>query len=183
MGLSNGAYTLGLIIGPLLHGALYAINIQYPWLFGGALVLLGGLVMVGMVLKWPELRVAQKSEIEQHQMTTEQIANWKYIPDKVRRKDYIRLGKALGVMLSDKNYYWIQYFDRLMVFLDTVFTTINTTYLEQRIQEINLLFRQIDQAREVEWITIYCSSYSKNIITISLSNLSNEYNHSFTMFI
>ena len=58
MGLSNGAYTLGLIIGPLLHGALYAINIKYPWLFGGGLVLLGGLVIIAMVLKWPELRVA-----------------------------------------------------------------------------------------------------------------------------
>ena len=66
----------------------------------------------------------------------------------MRRKDYIRLDKTLGVMLSDKNYHWIQYFDRLMVFLDTVFPTINTTNLEQRIQEINLLFRQIDQARE-----------------------------------
>ena len=81
-------------------------------------------------------------------MTRKQIANWKYIPGKVRRKDYIRFDKALGVMLSDKNYHWIQYFDRLMVFLDTVFTTINTTYLEQRIQKTNLLFRQIDQARE-----------------------------------
>ena len=51
-------------------------------------------------------------------------------------------------MLSDKNYNWIKYFDRLIVFLDTVFPPMNATDLEQRIQEFNVWTSQMNQARE-----------------------------------
>ena len=62
--------------------------------------------------------------------------------------NYIRLGKALGVMLSDKKYNWIKYFDRLIEYLDTVFPPINETSLEIRNQEIRHLLSQMNQARE-----------------------------------
>merc|ERR1712130_919749 len=108
MGILNAAGQIGLIFGPMVHGLLYSINKAFPFYMGSIPVYLSSVIVVFMMCKWPELRKPESKKDDALPMDNEM--DWKYAPERVTKKDYMKLGKAFGAMLSDNNYHWVKYF-------------------------------------------------------------------------
>ena len=86
----------------MLHGILYGFNKSIPFWVGSSTVIIAGFILIFMMYQWPELRDPPKKDASlSYELDGE---NWRYIPDKISRKDYMRLGKAFGVMLSQKEF-------------------------------------------------------------------------------
>ena len=60
MGLSNAFVSLGRIVGPLLGGLLFDVNMSYPYVAGAAIMLVG--VAISLILGG-EQRTALKQQI------------------------------------------------------------------------------------------------------------------------
>ena len=44
------------VIGPLLHGSLYDINISYPFWIAGICCFIAAFIVIGMITKWSKLK-------------------------------------------------------------------------------------------------------------------------------
>ena len=75
------------------------------------------------------------------------LEKWRYIPDKISRKDYMRLGKAFGVMLSQKEYRWKTHFDKLLGLLDTMFPPLRTDTEEHLREDIEFVLINAKEVR------------------------------------
>merc|ERR1739842_88682 len=101
-GIVSASSSVSAIIGPIMHGSLYAIDTSYPFYVGTGCCVLGAVLMLTMILVWPRLRAQGKPAVMTDSLDLSLIdkQNWTYVADKPTRKDYYRLGKALGTMLS-----------------------------------------------------------------------------------
>eukprot|EP00484_Ammonia_sp_Unknown_P004338 CAMPEP_0197077428 /NCGR_PEP_ID=MMETSP1384-20130603/212617_1 /TAXON_ID=29189 /ORGANISM="Ammonia sp." /LENGTH=373 /DNA_ID=CAMNT_0042516295 /DNA_START=9 /DNA_END=1133 /DNA_ORIENTATION=+ len=122
LSLVSASQSVSLIIGPLLMGYLYGLSPRYPFHAGGVAVFLGIGLLIAMMCKWPEL-TAPSQAVTSVGVDDE---DWVYVADKVHRKDYMRLGKALGTMLSERHYKWVSNFPLLIEYLDLLFPVIGT---------------------------------------------------------
>merc|ERR1712083_327193 len=91
-----------LIIGPLMMGALYGLDIRFPFWACAACQSASAVVMVGMLIKYPELRRPKKVKVDEEADDDGEPENWVFVADTVTRRDYMKLGKAFGTMLSQK---------------------------------------------------------------------------------
>jgi len=138
-----------LIIGPLMMGALYGLDIRFPFWACAGCQSLGALVMVGMLLKYPKLRGVKKEKKDDDAVTEDVVPeDWVYVPDKVTRKDYMKLGKGLGTMLSQKNYLWVKYMPQLFNLLDTMFSELPIDSYQRHMAGINYIVENAKQTKE-----------------------------------
>ena len=103
-----------------------------------------------MLIKWPQLKYPEKKNKDDDlydNVLFELDENWQYIPDKIAKKDYMRLGKALGIMLTDKNYKWKTYFDSLLQLLDTMFPELRNDSGQNRLHDLRFIFKNAKQVR------------------------------------
>merc|ERR1712013_363148 len=119
-GLINAAAGVSQVIGPMLHGALYQMDTAYPFYVGAGCCV------------WCE----------------EEKAKWRYTADVPTRKDYMRLGKAVGTMMSEKNYLWVKYFDAMVKGLDVVFPVLSIESFEAYNEDINHMMSTHRDARD-----------------------------------
>jgi len=138
-----------LIIGPLMMGALYGLDIRFPFWACAGCQSLGALVMVGMLIKYPKLRGVKKEKKDDDAVTEDvDPEDWVYVPDKVTRKDYMKLGKGLGTMLSQKNYLWVKYMPQLFNLLDTMFSELPIDSYQRHMAGINYIVENAKQTKE-----------------------------------
>lgn len=127
-GLINAASGVSQVIGPMVHGALYGIDTAYPFYLGAGCCAAAALVLAAMTAAWPEFRCpAQKERVDVggRVWSEEEKATWVYTADVPSRKDYMRLGKAVGTMLTERNYLWVKYFDAVIKGMDTIFPALS----------------------------------------------------------
>jgi len=151
LGIADAADNVANIIGPLMHGALYGIDKRYTWYAASACCLLGGCVLIIMVIIWPELRYPIKEQKDKTDlMSDEELASvdWKFIPDKVSKKDYIKLGKALGVMLSNKKYQWVKNMNATLQYLDMTIPILDDTNLNIRRDNVKYMLAQAKETND-----------------------------------
>ena len=109
--------TASFVVGPLLFGYIYTLDIRNPFYACAVTEFIAALIMVAMLVKWPELRRPKKVKTDD----AAQDEEWTYVADTVSKKDYTKLGKGLGTMLSRKHYLWVSNMDGLFDLLDTMF--------------------------------------------------------------
>lgn len=150
-GLINAASGVSQVIGPMVHGALYGTDTAYPFYVGAGCCVGAAMVLAAMAVGWPEFRCpAQKAKIDAvgRVWSEEEKASWRYTADVPTRKDYMRLGKAVGTMMSEKNYLWVKYFDAMMKGLDVVFPTLSTDSFEAYNEDITHMLASHRDARD-----------------------------------
>ena len=146
LGLASVANNISLIIGPMVHGILYGINKSYPFYVGGICVFIGGLIVIIMICKWPYLRYPDDKDKDEDKDGMNDII-WEYKQDKINKKDYMRLGKAFGVMLSERKYKWKTYFTQLIQLLDTMFPELRTDTEENIRHDIQWIMKSAKEVR------------------------------------
>lgn len=144
LGFSSVAQNIALIIGPLLCGFLYEFNKGYPFYLGSVMVFIAAAILIMMICKWPELGIPKK--VKDDESSTEVDKDWKWTQDKFTKKDYMRLGKAFGTMLANKNYNWKSHFDTTLKCLDTMFPPIRVDSQENLREDIHFI---LDNAKNV----------------------------------
>ena len=152
LGIADAADSVANIIGPLLMGALYGIDKKYPWYAAGACCLLGGGVLLIMVIIWPELRypIKEKGDEIDEGISDEELTSidWKFVPDRVSKKDYVKLGKALGVMLSNKKYQWVKNMDATLQYLDITIPMLDDSDLNIRRHNVKYVLSQAKEPND-----------------------------------
>mmetsp|Transcript_26889 Transcript_26889/g.44060 ORF Transcript_26889/g.44060 Transcript_26889/m.44060 type:complete len:551 (-) Transcript_26889:90-1742(-) len=142
LSLSSVAQNLAFIIGPLLHGTVYGIDTGLPFFVGGACLFLAFCLVVMMLCKWPTLR-----SVPHQTDSTQSLSVGMYVADTVKRRDYMKLGKALGVMLSERKYNWVTYMPRVIDYLNVVLPPLSDAP-EVRTEEVKFLETQAYQGYE-----------------------------------
>merc|ERR1712154_707552 len=149
LGIADGADNVANIIGPLMHGALYGMDIKFPYYAASACCFLGGCVLLIMVIIWPELRypVKEKSDNDVDEISDEELASmdWTFTPDKASKKDYVKLGKALGIILSNKKYKWVKNMDATLQYLNMTIPVLDDSNLNIRRRNVNYMLTQAKQ--------------------------------------
>ena len=146
LGLASVANNIGLIIGPTVHGILYGINKSYPFYLSGVCVFIAGLIIIVMLIKWPELKMSGIRKKEEKDKEEEE-KNWKYAPEKITKRDYMRLGKAFGVMLSDRKYMWKAHFSEAMELFNIMFPEIRSDSVINTQHDIQWIINNAKQVR------------------------------------
>merc|ERR1719486_3626 len=103
--------------------------------------------MVSMLLKWPQLRRKRKVKRDTDEEADEE-AEWDFQPDKVTKRDFMRLGKGFGTMLSKKNYRWVTYSKELLDLLDTMFPAVATDTRGHHREGIRFIVQNAKQVRQ-----------------------------------
>merc|ERR1719319_1126472 len=150
-GLINAASGVSQVIGPLLHGVLYGIDTAYPFYLGAGCCVAAAFVLAMMSAVWPEFRCPRDSaekDLIGRVWSDEEKAKWRYTADVPMRKDYLRLGKAVGTLMSQKNYLWVKYFDAMVEGLDVIFPVLSTESFEAYNEDINHIMATHREARD-----------------------------------
>jgi len=150
-GLINAASGVSQVIGPMLHGALYGTDTAYPFYVGAGCCVGAAAVLAAMAVGWPEFRCPAQTErvdVVGRVWSEEEKAAWRYRADVPTRRDYMRLGKAVGTLMSEKNYLWVKYFDAMMKGLDVVFPTLSTDSFEAYNEDISHMMASHRDARD-----------------------------------
>merc|ERR1719410_553408 len=61
-GIVSASTSVSAIIGPIMHGSLYEIDRAYPFYVGAGCCVMGAVLMIFMILKWPRLREHGKAK-------------------------------------------------------------------------------------------------------------------------
>ena len=105
-----------------------------------------------MVIIWPDLRypLKEKSHETDDTMSDDELASidQKFVPDKVREKDYVKLGKALGVMLSNKKYKWVRNMDATLQYLDITIPMLDDSDLNVRRHNVKYVLSQAKEPND-----------------------------------
>eukprot|EP01083_Nonionella_stella_P003420 9791_1 len=143
MAMIGMARNLGYVIGPMVHGYVYTKDNGYPFFVGAICCLVAGVIMMVLVCKRPELRHPKAMTKE----ATETETDWVYQKENVRRKDYMKLGKGFGTMLSNRNYLWASHIDQLFEHLDTLFPPNPTDSLQSRRAHVQFIMESAQKWR------------------------------------
>ena len=147
LSLVNMSNNAALIVGPLFMGVLYGLDITLPFYACAASNFTAGMVMTAMLIKWPRLRRPTKTKTDEV-TEDDDDANWVYTPDKVTKRDYMRLGKGFGTMLTKRHYHWVTYHEELFGLLDTMFPEIAIDTLGRHREGIKFIKDNAKQMRE-----------------------------------
>ena len=151
LGLISFSQSIGMVIGPLLHGQLYQINIYYPMFIGGALSFIAVIFTIMVICTTnSSLNIRCccccickhykiESDVSNSVVVREFGDTWVYTPDKPSDDDYMKLGKTFGEMLIKKNYQWVGHYDKLIELLDDTFPALSTESLFDHLTDIQYL--------------------------------------------
>eukprot|EP01083_Nonionella_stella_P119620 357729_1 len=117
------------VVGPLIMGALYAVDPEYIFFVGAGFVAAGFIPVLMLLICWPETRKAKTFDIQSIVEIEEYIAHperWNYKPDKPSKADYKKMGKDFGDMLIERGYQWKTYYPKFVEILDLVFPPVRT---------------------------------------------------------
>ena len=145
---SNACQNIGMVIGPLYHGFIYQINPDLVFYSASIFVFLAWICIVYMIVQNPQLRHPKKLKVNKSEgIKAKDEQDWQWIPDKPTKKDYQKLGKFLGKMLSHRNYNWVSHYDPLTQFLKDIFPPVSTSSLKDHIEDIQFLRSHISNKR------------------------------------
>ena len=149
LGLISLSNSLGMVIGPLLHGQLYTINIYYPMFIGGVISFIAVLFIIIVIFTTKSslnIRcccccICKEYTIDMNvsDRMREFNSEWSYSPETPTQNDYNKLGKTFGDMLSKKNYLWVKHFDKMVALLDDTFPALSTESLFEHLKDIQYL--------------------------------------------
>ena len=66
-------------------------------------------------------------------------AQWKFVPDEPKSKDFHRLGHFLGDLLIENNYKWVTHYDKLQDILRDIFLPVRTSTFEEHVEDIRFI--------------------------------------------
>jgi len=149
LGLISLSKSIGMVIGPLLHGQLYTINIYYPMFIGGVISFIAVLFIIIVIFTTKSslnIRcccccICKEYTIDMNvsDRMREFNSEWSYSPETPTQNDYNKLGKTFGEMLSKKNYLWVKHFDKMVALLDETFPALSTESLFEHLKDIQYL--------------------------------------------
>eukprot|EP01084_Bolivina_argentea_P098712 177397_1 len=154
LGIVNMGQNLGLIIGPMMHGALYAINVDYMYYVSAGFIFSAFLIQLFMVLYWKETRISL-NEMREEKRKSELVVDpktWKYKKEKIKYKDYVKLGKGFGILLQQRNYQWVTYFDKLFEILDGYFPHLSADNWDRYYNDITFVKQHALETKH-DWTT------------------------------
>ena len=158
---STACLNIGRVIGPMYHGFIYQINPDLVFYSASIFVFLAWICIVYMIVQNPQLRYPKKLKVNKSEgIKAKDEQDWEWIPDKPTKKDYQKLGKFLGKMLSNRNYNWVSHYDPLTQFLKDIFPPVRTSSLKDHIEDIQFLRSQISNMR-----TAYDVAHSEQNVT------------------
>lgn len=94
LGLIAVAYDLAIVIGPIIHGLLFEIDIRYPFFGGGIYAVLGLFVLIAFIVKYPQTRICLRRKKIIQEFNTDNAGN---------DKDDERNNEEIDIVISFKD--------------------------------------------------------------------------------
>ena len=96
------------IVGPLIMGAVYAIDPDLIFYVGAAFVAVGFIPIALLLAYWPSTRKPKEFDRMDHISEIDEFIKhpetWEYAADKPTNREYNKLGKDFGKMLIERGY-------------------------------------------------------------------------------
>jgi len=138
LGWGNVAGQTGMVVGPIIYGALFEVDMRYPFLVAAGSAGVCLVIMLALYHRHPRMGMPPKSELqkmsEARHLSLATMAkrsaiadSWEFAPDRVSDGDYARLGRKLGRYWSADNYRWVSGMDDvIMVSVRKMYPRLNT---------------------------------------------------------
>eukprot|EP01084_Bolivina_argentea_P154579 269439_1 len=120
------------IFGPLIMGAVYAVDPELIFYTGAAFAAGSFCVQSTLLIFWPDTRIPKKYKIpkvdmdEEIKKFTQHPEKWKWKPTEPTKSDFNKLGKHFGTLLIERGYDWKKFYPVFTQILDLAFPPIRT---------------------------------------------------------
>jgi len=139
------------VVGPLIMGAVYAVDEELIFYVGAIFVAVGFVPIACLLLFWPNTRKPKKFKKEDHIAALDEYVKhpetWKYEEEKIKKKDYMKMGKDFGSMLSKRGYQWKRYYPRFIEILDMTFPPVRTDTFEHYYNDCRMVRENLEKVR------------------------------------